>query len=456
MASAAEQMAANLSLANFAKATDLKKRLWFTVAALIVFRLLSFVPLPGIDPRALSVLFDSTRGGVLDFFNMFSGGGLQRMSLIALGVMPYITASIVVQLATSMSPTLAALKKEGESGRKKINQYTRYGTVLLCAIQGYFIAVGLEGWGQGGTGSAVLTPGMMFRITTVVSLVGGTMFLMWLGEQITSRGIGNGVSLIIMAGIVAHLPTAIAQAFEGGRTGTLSPLVIMSVVGLAVGLILFICFMERAQRRVLIQYPKRQTARGQMQAERSHLPLKLNTAGVIPPIFASSLLLMPLTIAQFAGKQTTNTDSTWNNVLLTVTNLLQHGAPLYMGLYAAGIIFFCFFYTAVVFNPEETAENLKRYGGFIPGIRPGKRTEEYLDYVLTRITVVGAAYLTLICLVPEFLIARAGIPFYLGGTSLLIVVNVTMDTVTQIQSHLIAHQYGDLIKKAKLKGGRGR
>jgi preprotein translocase subunit SecY len=394
MASAAEQMAANISLANFAKATDLKKRLWFTMGALIVFRLLSFVPLPGIDPRALSTLFNSTRGGVLDFFNMFSGGGLERMSLIALGVMPYITASIVVQLASSMSPSLAALKKEGESGRKKLNQYTRYGTVLLCAIQGYFIAVGLEGWGQGGTGSAVLDPGMMFRITTVISLVGG--------------------------------------------------------------LILFICFMERAQRRVLIQYPKRQTARGQMQAERSHLPLKLNTAGVIPPIFASSLLLMPLTIAQFAGNNTTNTDSTWNNVLLTVTNWLQHGAPLYMGLYAAGIIFFCFFYTAVVFNPEETAENLKRYGGFIPGIRPGKRTEEYLDYVLTRITVVGAAYLSLICLLPEFLIARAGIPFYLGGTSLLIVVNVTMDTVTQIQSHLIAHQYGDLIKKAKLKGGRGR
>jgi preprotein translocase subunit SecY len=386
---------------------------------------------------------------------MFSGGSLERMSLIALGVMPYITASIVVQLATSMSPTLAALKKEGESGRKKINQYTRYGTVFLCAIQGYFIAVGLEGWGQAGTGSAVIDPGMVFRITTVVSLVGGTMFLMWLGEQITSRGIGNGVSLIIMAGIVAQLPTAIAQAFEGGRTGTLSPIVIMGVLALAAVLIIFICFMERAQRRVLIQYPKRQTARGQMQAERSHLPLKLNTSGVIPPIFASSLLLMPLTIAQFAGNRTAG-ESTWGDILITVTTALQHGAPLYMFLYGAGIVFFCFFYTAVVFNPEETADNLKRYGGFIPGIRPGKRTEEYLDYVLTRITVVGAAYLTVICLVPEFLIARAGIPFYLGGTSLLIVVNVTMDTVTQIQSHLIAHQYGDLIKKAKLKGGRAR
>jgi preprotein translocase subunit SecY len=386
---------------------------------------------------------------------MFSGGSLERMSLIALGVMPYITASIVVQLATTMSPTLAALKKEGESGRKKINQYTRYGTVFLCAIQGYFISVGLEGWGAGQGQSAVIDPGLMFRFTTVVSLIGGTMFLMWLGEQITSRGVGNGVSLIIMAGIVASLPTSIAQAFEGGRTGTLSPLVIMGVMALAAGLIIFICFMERAQRRVLIQYPKRQTARGQMQAERSHLPLKINTSGVIPPIFASSLLLMPLTIAQFAGNRTSG-ESTMGDIIITITTALQHGAPLYMALYAAGIIFFCFFYTAVVFNPEETADNLKRYGGFIPGIRPGKRTEEYLDYVLTRITVVGAAYLTLICLVPEFLIARAGIPFYLGGTSLLIVVNVTMDTVTQIQSHLIAHQYGDLIKKAKLKGGRAR
>jgi preprotein translocase subunit SecY len=455
MASVAEQMASNFSMANFAKATDLKKRLWFTLGALILFRLLSFVPLPGIDPRALSSLFDTTRGTVLDFFNTFSGGSLERMSLIALGVMPYITASIVVQLATTMSPTLAALKKEGESGRKKINQYTRYGTVFLAMIQGYFIAVGLEGWGAGQAGSAVIDPGMMFRVTTVVSLVGGTMFLMWLGEQITSRGIGNGVSLIIMAGIVAQLPTALAQVFEGGRTGTLSPLLIIGVLALVIGLIAFICFMERAQRRILIQYPKRQTQRGLMQAERSHLPLKLNTSGVIPPIFASSLLLMPLTIAQFAGNRVAG-ESTWGDILITVTTALQHGAPLYMALYAAGIIFFCFFYTAVVFNPEETADNLKRYGGFIPGIRPGKRTEEYLDYVLTRITVVGAAYLTLICLVPEFLVARAGIPFYLGGTSLLIVVNVTMDTVTQIQSHLIAHQYGDLIKKAKLKGGRAR
>jgi preprotein translocase subunit SecY len=456
MASAAEQMASNLNLANFAKATDLKRRLWFTLGALIVFRLLSFVPLPGIDPRTLSTLFDATKGTVLDFFNTFSGGSLERMSIIALGVMPYITASIVVQLATSMSPSLAALKKEGESGRKKINQYTRYGTVLLCAIQGYFIAVGLEGWGHSAaSGSAVLHPGVMFRITTVVSMIGGTMFLMWLGEQITSRGIGNGVSLIIMAGIVAQLPSTLAQMFEGGRTGSLSPITIIGVLAMAAALILAICFMERAQRRVLIQYPKRQTARGQMQSERSHLPLKINTAGVIPPIFASSLLLMPLTIAQFAGNRVQG-EGAWSDLLITITTALRHGAPLYMALYAAGIIFFCFFYTAVVFNPEETAENLKRYGGFIPGIRPGKRTEEYLDFVLTRVTVIGAAYLTIICLVPEFLIARAGLNFRLGGTSLLIVVNVTMDTVTQIQSHLIAHQYGDLIKKAKLKGGGRR
>ncbi len=457
MASAAEQMAANVSLANFAKATDLKKRLWFTLGALIIFRLLSFVPLPGIDPRALSTLFQTTRGGVLDFFNMFSGGSLERMSLIALGVMPYITASIVMQLATTMSPTLNALKKEGESGRKKINQYTRYGTVFLCAIQGYFMAVALESWGANAGQSAVIDPGMLFRITVVISLVGGTMFLMWLGEQITSRGIGNGVSLIIMAGIVAQLPTALAQLFEGGRTGSMDAFVIFMIFAMALALILGICFMERAQRRVLIQYPKRQSARGNIQQERSHLPLKVNTAGVIPPIFASSLLLMPLTIAQFSGQGQTG-DTWWSEFIITITTALQHGAPLYMFLYGAGIVFFCFFYTAVVFNPEETAENLKKYGGFIPGIRPGKRTEEYLDYVLTRVTVVGAAYLTVICLVPEFLIARAGIPFYLGGTSLLIVVNVTMDTVTQIQSHLIAHQYGDLIKKAKLKGGglRGR
>jgi len=447
-------MAANISLSNFTQATELKKRLWFTLGALIVFRLLSFVPLPGIDPRAMESLFSTTQGGVLDFFNTFSGGALSRMSLIALGVTPYITASIVVQLATSLSPALAALKKEGEAGRKTLNQYTRYGTVALTAIQGYFISVGLETWGAAQGSSAVIDPGLLFRITTVISLIGGTMFLMWLGEQITSRGIGNGTSLIIMAGIVAQLPHALASLFEGGRTGSLDAFVIIATVVVVFGLILFICFMERAQRRVLIQYPKRQTQRG-MQAEKSHLPLKINTAGVIPPIFASSLLLMPLTIAQFAGKHTAG-ESRWGDLMISVTTALQHGAPLYMLLYAAGIIFFCFFYTAVVFNPEETADNLKRYGGFIPGIRPGKSTADYLDYVLVRITVIGAIYLTLICLVPEFAIAKLGIPFYLGVTSLLIVVNVTMDTVTQIQSHLLAHQYGNLIKKAKLKGGMRR
>jgi preprotein translocase subunit SecY len=455
MASAADNLASNLNLSKFTQATELKKRLWFTLGALIIFRLMSHVPLPGIDPRALATLYATTQGGVLDFFNTFSGGSLERMSVIALGVMPYITASIVIQLATALSPTLSAIKKEGESGRKRLNQYTRYGTVGLTAIQGYFIAVGLENWGAAQGMAAVVEPGIAFRVAAVISLVGGTMFLMWLGEQITSRGVGNGVSLIIMAGIVSQLPRALVNLFEGGRTGSMQPLVILLIIGLALGLIAFICFMGRAQRRVLIQYPKRQTQRGLMQAEKSHLPLKINTAGVIPPIFASSLLLMPLTLVQFAGQRAAG-ESAWGDFMISVTTSLQHGSPLYMSLYAAGIIFFCFFYTAVVFNPEETADNLKRYGGFIPGIRPGKNTADYLDFVLTRITVIGAAYLTVICLVPEYLIATAGIPFYLGGTSLLIVVNVTMDTVTQIQSHLLAHQYGDLIKKAKLKGGRPR
>ncbi len=442
-------MATGLSLANFSKATELKNRLWFTLGALIVFRLLSFVPLPGIDPTALGSLFDTTKGGVLDFFNMFSGGALSRMSLIALGVTPYITASIIIQLMTSLVPSLAAIKKEGESGRKKLNQYTRYGTVLLTAIQGYSIAVGLESWGADQGLSAVIDPGYFFRITTVISLIGGTMFLMWLGEQITSRGIGNGVSLIIMAGIVASFPSALAQMFEQARTGALSAPFILLVAIIALGTVAFICLMERAQRRILIQYPKRQVGNQMFQGDSSHLPLKINTAGVIPPIFASSLLLMPLTIAQFAGKSGNGPE--W---LLTVTTALQHGAPLYMALYAAGIIFFSFFYTAVVFNPEETADNLKKHGGFIPGIRPGAKTVDYLDYVLTRITVVGAAYLTAICLLPEFLISKMSIPFYFGGTSLLIVVNVTMDTVAQIQSHLLAHQYQGLIKKAKLRGNR--
>ena len=453
MASVAEQMAGNISLANFAKATELKKRLWFTLGALILFRFLSYVPMPGIDPTAMTQLFNTQKGGVLDFFNTFSGGSLSRASIIALGVMPYITASIVVQLGATLYGPWQQLKKEGETGRKKMNQYTRYLTVLLTSVQGYWIAVGLETLGGTQGISAVVEPGMMFRIAATISLVGGTLFLMWIGEQITSRGIGNGVSLIIMAGIVASMPIHIAQLFEGGRTGTMDPLLVAGIVAMAVGLVLFICFVERAQRRVPIQYPKRQTARGMMQPERSHLPIKINIAGVIPPIFASSLLLMPLTILQMAGARSNPDSGDW---LITVSTYLQHGSPLYLLLYGAGIAFFCFFYAAVQFNSEETAENLKRHGGFIPGIRPGKATENYFDYLISRVTVIGAAYLVLICLIPEILFSQAGVPFYLGGTSLLIVVNVTMDTVSQIQSHLIAHQYGDLIKKAKLKGGRRR
>jgi len=450
MASRADQLASNLSLANFSKATELKQRIWFTIGGLIIFRFLSFVPLPGVNPLILEDLYDQTRGGILDMFNMFSGGSLERMSLIALGVMPYITASIVVQLAAALHPTLIAIKKEGEAGRKKLNQYTRYGTVFLCAIQGWFLASGLEAYGAQSGLQAVVDPGIMFRIGAVINLIGGTMFLLWLGEQITSRGIGNGVSLIIMAGIVAQFPTFIANLFEGGRTGSISMLVIVALVLMIVGLILVICFMERAQRRLLVQYPKRASARGVMQADRSHLPLKLNTAGVIPPIFASSLLLLPLTITQFAGNSVG--EGTTFTVIQTLNQYLQQGQPLFLLLYGLGIVFFCFFYTAVVFNPEETAENLKKNGGFIPGIRPGKRTAEYLDYVLTRVTVIGAVYLTLVCLLPEYMIAQTGISMFLGGTSLLIVVNVTVDTITQIQSHLLAHQYGDLIKKAKLKG----
>ena len=452
MASRADNVASSLNLANFSKATELKNRIWFTIGALIVFRFLSFVPLPGVNPVILAKLYDKTQGGILDLFNTFSGGSLSRMSLIALGVMPYITASIVVQLAAALHPALMALKKEGEAGRKKLNQYTRYGAVLLCAIQGWFLAVSLEAYGASSGLPAVVDPGLVFRIGAVISLVGGTMFLLWLGEQITARGIGNGVSLIIMAGIVAQMPTFasnLGQAYSAGDTGSI---LIIALIVLLVGMILGICFFERAQRRLLIQYPKRATQRGMMQADRSHLPLKLNTAGVIPPIFASSLLLLPLTITQFAGKSL-NPDSFGGKLVVTLNQYLGHGKPLYMALYASGIIFFSFFYTAVVFNPEETAENLKKNGGFIPGIRPGKNTANYLDYVLTRVTVIGALYLTVVCTVPEYFLSMTGLPLlFMGGTSLLIVVNVTVDTITQIQSHLLAHQYGDLIKKAKLKG----
>lgn len=458
MASRADQMASNLNLSKFGQATELKNRIWFTIGALIIFRLLSFVPLPGVDPVAQAALYaNNAAGGVLDIFNTFSGGSLERMSLIALGVMPYITASIVVQLAASLSPTLAAIKKEGESGRKKLNQYTRYGTVFLTALQGYFLAAGLESLAAANGISAVVEPGLMFRIVATISLIGGTMFLMWLGEQITSRGIGNGISLIIMAGIVAQLPRLVANLLEGGRTGSISGFVIVGFVAMFVALTLLICFMERGQRRVLIQYPKRATQRGMMQADRSHLPLKINTAGVIPPIFASSLLLLPITITQLGGNKVAG-ESQFGDFVITLNQYLAHGQPVYLLLYGLGIIFFCFFYTAVVFNPEETSENLKKAGGFIPGIRPGKNTESYLDYVLTRITVLGAAYLTLVCLLPDYVMAQTGQQqfFAIGGTSLLILVNVTIDTISQIQSHLLAHQYGDLLKKAKLKGGRAR
>jgi len=451
-------MASNLNLSKFGQATELKNRIWFTIGALIVFRLLSFVPLPGVDPIAQAALYaNNAAGGVLDIFNTFSGGSLERMSLIALGVMPYITASIVVQLASSLSPTLAAIKKEGESGRKKLNQYTRYGTVFLTAVQGYFLAAGLESLAAANGISAVVEPGLMFRVVATISLIGGTMFLMWLGEQITSRGIGNGISLIIMAGIVAQLPMLVVRLLEGARTGSISGFLILGFIGMFVGLTLIICCILRGQRRVLIQYPKRATQRGMMQADRSHLPLKINTAGVIPPIFASSLLLLPLTITQLAGNKAAG-ESAMGDFVISLNQYLQHGQPVYLLLYGLGIIFFCFFYTAVVFNPEETSENLKKAGGFIPGIRPGKNTESYLDYVLTRITVLGAAYLTLVCLLPDYVLGATGLRsvFAVGGTSLLILVNVTIDTISQIQSHLLAHQYGDLLKKAKLKGGRAR
>ncbi|KUM24611.1 preprotein translocase subunit SecY [Mesorhizobium loti] len=443
MASAAEQLASNLNFAAFAKAEDLKKRIWFTIGALLVYRLGTYIPLPGINPDAFAQAFSSQSKGVLGMFNMFAGGAVQRMAIFALGIMPYISASIIMQLMTSVIPSLEALKKEGEQGRKIINQYTRYGTVLLALVQAYGISIGLEG-GNG----IVNDPGMFFRISTVVTLVGGTMFLMWLGEQITARGIGNGISLIIFSGIVAGLPRAISGTLELGRTGALSTGLILAIIVLAVVVIGVIVFFERAQRRLLIQYPKRQVGNRMFQGDTSHLPLKLNTSGVIPPIFASSLLLLPATVAGFS--QTTNLPAWASTVLAS----LGHGQPLYMAFYAAMIIFFAFFYTAIVFNPKDTADQLKKHSGFIPGYRPGERTAEYIDYVLTRITVIGAIYLVLVCLLPEFLISATGVPFYLGGTSLLIVVSVTLDTVAQIQGHLIAHQYEGLIKKSKLRGGK--
>jgi len=443
MVSAAEQLAANLNFSALAKADELKKRIWFTLGALLVYRLGTYIPLPGIDPGAWEQIFQTQSGGILGMFNMFAGGGIHRMAIFALNIMPYISASIIVQLMTTVSPTLEQLKKEGEQGRKVINQYTRYGTVFLAAIQAYGIAIGLEG-----AQNVVADPGIFFRLSTVITLTGGTVFLMWLGEQVTSRGIGNGISLIILSGIVAQLPTAIAGTLEMSRQGALSAPILLIVALMAVAVIAFIVFMERAQRRLLIQYPKRQVGNRMFEGQSSHLPLKLNTSGVIPPIFASSLLLLPTTVASF------NNQSQLPEWVNTIVALLSHGRPVYLLLYVAGILFFAFFYTAIVFNPTETADNLKKHGGFIPGIRPGERTAEYIDYVLSRITVVGAAYLAAVCVFPEILISWASVPFYFGGTSLLIVVSVTMDTVAQVQGYLLAHQYEGLIKRAKLRGAR--
>ena len=446
MASAAEQFAQNLNFSAFAKAEDLKKRIWFTLAALVVYRLGTFIPMPGINPEAFAELFQNASKGVLGLVNLFSGGAIERMAIFALNIMPYISASIIMQLMQSISPSLEALKKEGEAGRKQINQYTRYLTVALAAFQAYGIAIGLEGT-RSSVGSVVFDPGWFFRISTVITLVGGTMFLMWLGEQITQRGVGNGTSLIIFAGIVAGLPSAIAGLFELGKQGTISTFVLLALVLLMLATVAAIVFMERAQRRLLIQYPKQQVGNRMFQGSSSHLPLKLNSAGVIPPIFASSLLLLPITAAQFMQGQGPD----W---LQEIVARLGRGQPLYLAVYVALILFFSFFYTSVVVNPTDTADNLRKYGGFIPGIRPGAKTAEFINYVLTRITVVGALYIAAVCVLPEILIAYWAVPFYFGGTSLLIAVSVTMDTVAQVHSHLLAHQYEGLIKKAKLRGAR--
>lgn len=445
MASAAEQMARNMNFSAFKKSTDLQKRIWFTLGALIVYRLGTYIPLPGIDPIALEEIFRQNAGGLLGMFDMFTGGALSRMTIFALNIMPYISASIIMQLMTAISPSLEAIKKEGASGQKKINQYTRYLTVIITIMQAYGISVGLESMSSG---SAVTEGGWFFRFTTVVTLTGGTMFLMWLGEQITQRGVGNGISLIIFAGIVANLPSALAGTLELGRTGAISTIFIIGLLVMAVAVIFLIVFVERAQRRIIVQYPKRQQGNRMTGGESSHLPLKLNTAGVIPPIFAGSILGLPVTILGFSAA---GSGPEW---VTTITALMGRGQPAYLIIYVALIVFFAFFYTAVVFNPHDTAENLKKYGGFVPGIRPGKNTANYLDKVLSRLTVVGAAYLAGICLLPEILMSQYAVPFYFGGTSLLIVVTVTLDTVAQVQSHMMAHQYEGLIKKAKLRGRR--
>jgi preprotein translocase subunit SecY len=442
MPSAAEQLAANFNFANFGKAKELRDRLLFTLGMLIIARLGTYIPMPGIDPAAIAQQINQQQGGLLDVFNVLAGGAVQRMAIFALGIMPYISASIIMQLMQTVFPALEALKKEGEAGRKVLNQYTRYATVGLAAVQALGIANGLESWGH-----AVIHPGLFFVVTSVVTLTGGTILLMWIGEQITSRGVGNGISLIIMVGIVARFPSMIVQALTAAQHGAIDPLTLVGGLLLVAGLITGIVFMERAQRRLLVQYPKRQVGNRMFGGEASHLPLKLNVSGVIPPIFASSLLLIPTTIVTFNAQNVPE----W---LQTIVTYISHGRPLYLFLYAVMIIFFAFFYTSIVFNPEETAENLRKYGGFLPGIRPGKNTANFIDYVLTRITVVGAIYLAVVCLIPEYLIYQYSIPFYLGGTSILIVVSVTMDTVAQIQSHLIAQQYEGLIRKARLRGSR--
>jgi len=446
MASAAEQLAANLNFGAFAKAEELKKRIWFTLAALLVYRLGTYIPIPGINPTAFAEAFRTQSSGILGMINMFAGGAIERMAIFALNIMPYISASIIMQLMQSVVPSLEALKKEGEQGRKQLNQYTRYLTVLLAGFQALGIAYGLQGQ-SGSSGPVVLEPGPFFVLTTVATLVGGTMFLMWLGEQITARGVGNGTSLIIMAGIVAGLPSAIVGTLELSRQGVLSWPMLFALAAMMLAVVGAIVFIERAQRRLLVQYPKRQMGNRMFQGDASHLPLKLNASGVIPPIFASSLLLLPMTVAGFSQ---TGTEWDW---LRTIVAALGRGQPLYLATYVALIVFFAFFYTSIVLNPQETADNLRKYGGFLPGIRPGAKTAQYIDYVLTRITVIGAIYLSAVCVLPEVLTTQtAATTVYFGGTSLLIAVSVTMDTVAQIQSHLLAHQYEGLIKKAKLRG----
>ncbi len=448
MASAAEQLAANINFGAFAKATELKKRILFTLAALVIYRIGTYLPLPGIDTQIMDDIFNQNQGGILGMLDVFAGGAFGRMSIFALNIMPYISASIIMQLMTSVSPKMEALKKEGESGRKTINQYTRYLTVLLATFQAYGLAIGMENLTTAAGQSAVFDPGMFFRATAVVTLLGGTMFLMWLGEQITARGIGNGISLIIFAGIVAELPRSLAFLFEQVRIGAMSVAVLFGIVIMVVSVIAFVVFMERAQRRVIVQYPKRQMGNRMYGGDSTHLPLKLNTSGVIPPIFASALLLLPLSAVGLAG----GTGPSW---LQSISAMLQHGQPLFMALYAALIVFFAFFYTAITFNPGEVADNLRKYGGFVPGTRPGQNTADYLERILNRITVIGAAYLVVVCMIPELLISQnSSVPFYFGGTSLLIVVTVTMDTVSQIHSHMLAHQYEGLVKKSKLRGRR--